>query len=59
MSYYKKKYTYKKKNFLNSEEISDNSICLPVGPHISLKDCKYIFDNLNLSPFLGIPPKIQ
>ncbi len=47
MSYYKKKYTYKKKNFLNSEEISDNSICLPVGPHISLKDCKYIFDNLN------------
>ena len=47
MTYYKKKYTYKKNNFINSEEISDCSICLPVGPHINLQDCAYICRNIN------------
>tara|TARA_B100001057_G_C22864109_1_gene955788 strand:+ start:930 stop:2087 length:1158 start_codon:yes stop_codon:yes gene_type:complete len=49
MTYYKKKYGYKKKFFKNSEEISDCSICLPIGPHINLDDCKYmvkIFSNI-------------
>lgn len=49
MSYYKNKYGYKKKLFLNSEDISDNSICLPVGPHVSLKNCEYIYNILNLA----------
>ena len=47
MSFYKKKYGYKKKFFENSEEISDCSICLPVGPHINLNDCKYIVKIFN------------
>lgn len=46
MSYYKKKYNYDKKNFFNCEKFSDNSIALPVGPHLKMKDCKYIVDQL-------------
>ena len=38
MSYYKKKYGYLKKNFLNASRISDHSIALPVGPHLSKND---------------------
>ena len=37
MSYYKKKYKYNGKNFENSSVISDQSIALPVGPHINKK----------------------
>ena len=46
MSYYKKKYNYDKKKFFNCEKFSDNSIALPVGPHLKMKDCKYIVDQL-------------
>ena len=46
MTYYKNKYKYNKKNFKNSEEISDCSICLPVGPHVNLNDCNYIVKNI-------------
>ena len=35
MSYYKKKYGYKKNNFTNAAVISDRSISLPVGPHLT------------------------
>lgn len=48
MTYYKKKYGYIKKNFIHSEEISDCSICLPVGPHVNLEDCKFMLKNINL-----------
>ena len=34
MNYYKSKYKYDKKNFKNATIISDNSIALPVGPHL-------------------------
>tara|TARA_B100001094_G_C18125091_1_gene769071 strand:- start:424 stop:1569 length:1146 start_codon:yes stop_codon:yes gene_type:complete len=34
MNYYKNKYKYDKKNFKNATIISDNSIALPVGPHL-------------------------
>ena len=34
MNYYKNKYGYKKTSFKNAEIISDNSISLPVGPHL-------------------------
>ena len=46
MSYYKKKYGYNKNNFTNAAIISDRSISLPVGPHLTLKDLKYISENL-------------
>ncbi len=46
MSYYKKKYGYKKNNFTNAAIISDRSISLPVGPHLTLNDLKYISENL-------------
>ncbi len=46
MSYYKKKYLYKSKNFVNASIISDQSIALPVGPHLSLKDINYIASKL-------------
>ena len=34
MNYYKSKYEYNKKNFKNASIISDNSIALPIGPHL-------------------------
>ncbi len=46
MSFYKKKYGYNKNNFLNAEIVSDRSISLPVGPHLSIKDMEYIVYNL-------------
>ena len=46
MAYYKKKYTYKAKNFANATKFSDNTIALPVGPHLNLKDCEFISTNL-------------
>tara|TARA_X000000950_G_C13528011_1_gene502400 strand:- start:358 stop:633 length:276 start_codon:yes stop_codon:yes gene_type:complete len=46
MSFYKKKYGYKQSDFLNSSIISDRSISLPVGPHLSLSDLRYISKNL-------------
>ncbi len=42
MSYYKKKYGYDATRFRNAEQISDCSIALPVGPHISSEDIDYI-----------------
>ncbi len=37
MNYYKKRYGYIKKEYINAEIISDNSIALPVGPHLKKK----------------------
>ena len=54
MSYYKKKYGYKKNEFLNSAMISDQSISLPVGPHLSKNDLIYISKN-----FLSILKKFK
>lgn len=54
MSYYKKKYGYKKNEFLNSAMISDQSISLPVGPHLSKNDLTYISKN-----FLSILKKFK
>ena len=34
-----------KNNFTNAAIISDRSISLPVGPHLTLKDLKYISEN--------------
>ncbi len=54
MSYYKKKYGYKENEYLNSAIISDQSISLPVGPHLSKNDLIYISEN-----FLSILKKFQ
>jgi perosamine synthetase len=35
MTYYRKKYGYDEKNFVNAETISDCMIALPIGPHLS------------------------
>ena len=42
LQYYKKKYKYKDKYFQVSKMISQNSICLPIGQHLSSKDIKNI-----------------
>tara|TARA_B100002051_G_C16739011_1_gene643073 strand:+ start:128 stop:1279 length:1152 start_codon:yes stop_codon:yes gene_type:complete len=46
MNYYKKRYGYIKKEYINAEIISDNSIALPVGPHLKKKEvisiCKIV-----------------
>jgi len=46
MKYYKKKYLYKKKQFLNAEVISDKSISIPLGPHLKTKDLNHIVNTL-------------
>ena len=42
LQYYKKKYKYKDKDFQTSKMISQNSICLPIGQHLTNKDTKNI-----------------
>lgn len=42
MSYYKKKYKYNSLNFKNANIISEQSIALPVGPHINNKSLNFI-----------------
>ena len=46
MSYYKNKYHFSKKKFINASRISDCSIALPVGPHLNKKDMRIIAKNL-------------
>lgn len=46
MTYYKNKYGYNSKNFPNAERISDQSIALPVGPHLNGEDMKYIAEHV-------------
>ena len=43
--YYKKKYGYNFKDFLNASYISDYSIALPVGPHLKSYHIKIIASN--------------
>lgn len=46
MTYYQKKYGYDPKLFPQAERISDQSIALPVGPHLRSEDMKYITENV-------------
>ena len=48
MSYYKRKYNIKKNSFINAQEISDNSISLPIGPHLTKKKLDYIYKKLKI-----------
>ena len=46
MKYYKEKYGYKKNQFKNAEFISDKSISLPLGPHLTKKNLDHIVNSL-------------
>ena len=48
MSYYKRKYNIKKNSFIKAQEISNNSISLPVGPHLTKKKLDYIYKKLKI-----------
>ncbi len=42
LKYYRKKYGYQRSQFPNAEKISDRSLCLPIGPHLSNGDLDQI-----------------
>jgi len=42
LSYYKKKININKKHFINADNISNYSICLPIGPHVNKKNLNFI-----------------
>lgn len=46
-TYYRNKYGHQKASFPNASRISDQSIALPVGPHLDEGDMQIIADNLN------------
>lgn len=47
MTYYKNKYGYDARLFPQAERISDQSIALPVGPHLQSDDMNYIAESVN------------
>jgi len=42
MKYYKDKYGYDEKKYINASRISDGMIALPVGPHLDIEDMESI-----------------
>ena len=46
LSYYREKYGYDDKTYPNAAAISYGSIALPVGPHLTVEDMKYIVNAL-------------
>lgn len=46
MTYYRQKYGYDERAYPRAAEISDHSIALPVGPHLSEEDMDYISEQL-------------
>lgn len=47
MTFYNNKYGYAASNFAQAERISDQSIALPVGPHLTTDDMTYIAEALS------------
>jgi dTDP-4-amino-4,6-dideoxygalactose transaminase len=47
MSYYRRKYGYDAGRFPTATEISDHSLALPVGPHLSGEDVAYIAERVS------------
>jgi dTDP-4-amino-4,6-dideoxygalactose transaminase len=47
LSYYRKKYGYDAGRFPNAEKISDQSLALPVGPHLGAADIDYLAETLS------------
>lgn len=46
MEYYRQKYGYDERHFVNAARISDESIALPVGPHLNTDDMDHIVASL-------------
>ncbi len=46
MKYYREKYGYRPEDYPNAAAISDGSIALPVGPHVSSDDIEFIARSL-------------
>ena len=46
MKYYKDKYGYDASKYVNAAKLSDQSIALPVGPHLGEQEMKYIASSL-------------
>ncbi len=46
LGYYKSKYGYREDQFPNAVRISDQSINLPIGPHVKFEDIEYVAENL-------------
>ncbi len=46
MSYYRDKYGYDAKRYPTATRISDESIALPVGPHLNREDIEYIIQHV-------------
>ena len=46
MTYYRTKYGYDPQRFIHAAEISDQSVALPVGPHLSDADVQYVATTL-------------
>lgn len=49
LAYYRDKYGYDANRFSQAEQISDQSIALPVGPHLTGADLEFITENLHLT----------
>ncbi len=47
MNYYKKRYGYLKRDYINAEIISDHSIAFPVGPHLNERSIVKICNIIN------------
>jgi dTDP-4-amino-4,6-dideoxygalactose transaminase len=46
LTYYRQKYGYREQDFPNALTISDTSIALPVAPHVSEEDIRYMAAHL-------------
>jgi len=49
IKYYKNKYRYNSKEYLNAESISDDSISISVSPYLNKKNISYICQNIQLA----------
>jgi dTDP-4-amino-4,6-dideoxygalactose transaminase len=49
IKYYRNKYKYNQKNFLNAQKISDDSISVSVSPYLSKADIDYICEKIKLA----------
>jgi perosamine synthetase len=46
MTYYREKYGYDGKQFVNATVLSDSSIALPVGPHLNEQHMQYVAESI-------------
>jgi dTDP-4-amino-4,6-dideoxygalactose transaminase len=42
MTYYRERYPYESRRYAGAEQVSDRSVALPTGPHVSAADADYI-----------------